>query len=98
MHFNIEMALNGRIVIPQKVRELLGLQSGGTIILHVDEDDNVQMTTRRHGLMQAQRMTLAAVKDTEWEHRSAVDALIEDRRLAAEREDEDLFGTPRSAA
>ncbi len=98
MHFKIEMASNGRIVVPQKVRELLGLQNGGTVILDVDGDDGVRMTTRRHGLMQAQRMTLAAIKGTEWEHRSAVDALIEDRRLAAEREDEELFGSTRSAA
>lgn len=72
---------NGRIVIPASFRRALGIKSGDTIVLHI-EDDELRMTTLRQRLAKAQRLVRKHVPPTV----SLADELIAERREAAKRE------------
>jgi AbrB family looped-hinge helix DNA binding protein len=72
---------NGRVVIPAPFRRALGIESGDTIVLRI-ENDELRMTTLRQRLAKAQKLVRAHIKPT----RSLADELIAERREAARRE------------
>jgi AbrB family looped-hinge helix DNA binding protein len=72
---------NGRIVIPSSFRRALGIKSGDTIVLRV-ENDELRITTLRQRLAKAQQLVRAHVDSAT----SLVDELIAERREAARRE------------
>jgi AbrB family looped-hinge helix DNA binding protein len=72
---------NGRVVIPASFRRALGIQSGDTIVLRI-ENDELRITTLRQRLAKAQQMVRKHVPSTT----SLVDELIAERREAARRE------------
>jgi AbrB family looped-hinge helix DNA binding protein len=74
---------NGRVVIPASFRRALGIHSGDTIVLRI-ENDELRITTLRQRLAKAQRLVRAHVSPTA----SLADELIAERREAARRETE----------
>ncbi len=72
---------NGRIVIPSSFRRALGIRSGDTVVLRI-ENDELRITTLRQRLAKAQQLVRAHVPP----HTSLVDELIAERREAAKRE------------
>jgi AbrB family looped-hinge helix DNA binding protein len=72
---------NGRIVIPSSFRRALGIQSGDTVVLRI-ENDELRVTTLRQRLAKAQQLVRAHVAPGT----SLVDELIAERREAARRE------------
>jgi AbrB family looped-hinge helix DNA binding protein len=72
---------NGRIVIPTSFRRALGISSGDTVVLRI-ENDELRITTLRQRLAKAQQLVRDHVAPT----RSLVDELIAERRKAARRE------------
>jgi AbrB family looped-hinge helix DNA binding protein len=72
---------NGRVVIPASFRRALGIQSGDTVILRI-ENDELRITTLRQRLAKAQQLVHKHVPRTT----SLVDELIAERREAARRE------------
>jgi AbrB family looped-hinge helix DNA binding protein len=72
---------NGRVVIPASFRRALGIQSGDTIILRI-ENNELRITTLRQRLTKAQQIVRKHVPPTT----SLVDELIAERREAARRE------------
>jgi len=72
---------NGRIVIPSSFRRALGLSSGDTVVLRI-ENDELRITTLRQRLAKAQKLIRKHVAPTT----SLVDELIAERREAARRE------------
>jgi bifunctional DNA-binding transcriptional regulator/antitoxin component of YhaV-PrlF toxin-antitoxin module len=95
MGYEIKMAANGRIVVPLAARKELGLEHGGVLSLDAVGGE-VRLRSRLQGLRDAQRMTLEMIKGTDWEHKSAVDWLIEERREAFEQEERKLLGDPKA--
>jgi AbrB family looped-hinge helix DNA binding protein len=74
---------NGRVVIPASFRRALGIHSGDTIVLRI-ENNELRITTLRQRLQKAQRLVRAHVAPTT----SLADELIAQRREAARRETE----------
>jgi AbrB family looped-hinge helix DNA binding protein len=72
---------NGRVVIPASFRRALGIQSGDTVVLRI-EDNELRITTLRQRLAKAQQIVRKHVPPTT----SLVDELIAERREAARRE------------
>jgi len=72
---------NGRVVIPASFRRALGIQSGDTVVLRI-ENDELRITTLRQRLAKAQQFVHKHVPGTI----SLVDELIAERREAARRE------------
>jgi AbrB family looped-hinge helix DNA binding protein len=72
---------NGRVVIPAAFRRALGIQSGETVVLRI-ENDELRITTLRQRLAKAQQLVHKHLPPTV----SLVDELIADRREAARRE------------
>jgi AbrB family looped-hinge helix DNA binding protein len=72
---------NGRLVIPASFRRALGIASGDTVVLRLDNDE-LKITTLRHRLKKAQEIVRKIVPRTA----SLVDELISERREAARRE------------
>jgi len=72
---------NGRVVIPASFRRALGIQSGDTVVLRI-ENDELRITTLRQRLAKAQQLVHKHVPRTI----SLVDELIAERREAARRE------------
>ncbi len=72
---------NGRIVIPSSFRRALGIRSGDTVVLRI-ENDELRITTLRQRLAKAQQLVHAHVP----RRTSLVDELIAERREAAKRE------------
>lgn len=72
---------NGRVVIPASFRRALGIQSGDTVVLRL-ENNELRITTLRQRLTQAQQIVRKHVAPTI----SLVDELIAERREAARRE------------
>ena len=72
---------NGRVVIPAAFRRALGIQSGDTVVLRI-ENDELRITTLRQRLAKAQQLVHKHVPSTT----SLVDELIAERREAARRE------------
>jgi AbrB family looped-hinge helix DNA binding protein len=72
---------NGRIVIPSSFRRALGISSGDTVVLRI-ENDELRITTLRQRLAKAQQLVRKHVAPAT----SLVDELIAERRQAARRE------------
>jgi AbrB family looped-hinge helix DNA binding protein len=72
---------NGRIVIPSSFRRVLGIRSGDTVVLRI-ENNELRITTLRQRLAKAQQLVRAHVAPKT----SLVDELIAERREAAKRE------------
>ena len=82
MAFDAKVALNGRLVLPKRVREALGMADGGTVVFSV-EGDEVKLTSIRQSISRAQQLYRHyATSDL------TVDDFIAERRAEAAREDE----------
>lgn len=53
MVMDVQVAQNGRMVLPKPVRDALGMADGGTVLLSV-EGDEVKLTSIRHSIKRAQ--------------------------------------------
>jgi AbrB family looped-hinge helix DNA binding protein len=78
---------NGRVVIPASFRHALGMQSGDTVVLRL-EDNELLITALRQRVVKAQQLVRKHVAPTT----SLVDELIAERREAARQ---DLNRDPR---
>lgn len=77
---DVQVAENGRILLPAFVREAMGVQGGAKLILTL-EGDEVRLTPLHHGISRARalyRQNVTSGRSTE--------AFIEDRRLEAARD------------
>lgn len=72
---------NGRIVIPASYRKALGIKSGDTLILSM-EDEELRIMTMKRRIQRAQQLVRKYVKPGV----SLVDELIAERREAAKSE------------
>jgi AbrB family looped-hinge helix DNA binding protein len=72
---------NGRVVIPASFRRALGIQSGDTVVLRI-ENNELRITTLQQRLAKAQQLVRKHVKG----NTSLTDELIAERREAARRE------------
>lgn len=72
---------NGRLVIPAAFRKALGIASGDTVVLRLD-DGELKITTLRQRIKRSQQIVRKYVPRTV----SLVDELITERREAAKRE------------
>lgn len=71
----------GRIVIPQPMREALGVKEGDDLLLEIDES-GLHVRSVRHAVKRAQQTVAKYVKPG----RSLAAELIAERRREAERE------------
>jgi AbrB family looped-hinge helix DNA binding protein len=78
---HIRINENGRVVIPASFRRAMGITSGDTVVLRLDNDE-LRITTLRKRLKRAQQIVRKHVPRTT----SLVDELIAERREAARRE------------
>ncbi len=85
----INIADNGRMVLPRAVRELLGIQQAGVVFLSIDGDE-VKLEPMQAGVKRAQALYKAsAARDF------SSDDFLRERRLESEREnlkDQKYFG------
>jgi AbrB family looped-hinge helix DNA binding protein len=72
---------NGRVVIPARFRERLGIRAGDEVLLQL-EDDELRITTFQRNLDRARRLVRKHVEPG----LSLVDELIAERRESARRE------------
>jgi antitoxin PrlF len=77
----VRIGENGRIVIPVKMRRILGVETGDEVILQ-PEENTVRITTRRQRIEEARRQIRRYIKPGT----NAVDELIAERREAAKHE------------
>jgi AbrB family looped-hinge helix DNA binding protein len=77
----VRIGENGRIVIPAKMRRILGVETGDEVILQ-PEENTVRITTRRQRIEEARRQIRRYIKPGT----NAVDELIAERREAAKHE------------
>jgi AbrB family looped-hinge helix DNA binding protein len=78
---HIRINENGRVVIPASFRRAMGITSGDTIVLRLDNDE-LRIISLRKRLKRAQEIVRKHVPRTT----SLVDELIAERREAARRE------------
>ncbi|MBB3880895.1 AbrB/MazE/SpoVT family DNA-binding domain-containing protein [Sphingomonas pseudosanguinis] len=74
---DINVAGNGRMVLPASVRKAMGLHGDTKIILTV-EDDQVRLSPIGHGVSRAQALYRAHAK-----HARTTDDFLEDRKAEA---------------
>ncbi len=72
---------SGRVVIPASFRRALGINSGDTLVVRI-ENNELRLTTLRQRLAKARQIIRKHVPSTT----SLVDELIAERRQAAKRE------------
>ena len=78
---NTKVTEGGRIVIPAKLRQVLGIEIGENVTLSI-KDNTLQITTRKEALRRLQALVRKHVP----EGVSLVDELIQDRREEAANE------------
>jgi AbrB family looped-hinge helix DNA binding protein len=78
---HVRIGENGRIVIPAKMRRILGVETGDEVILQ-PEENTVRITTRRQRIEEARRQIRRYINPGT----NAVDELIAERREAAKHE------------
>jgi AbrB family looped-hinge helix DNA binding protein len=78
---HVSMATNGRLVIPARVRDQLGMAQGGSFAVHV-ENGSVRLEPMAQAIAEVQALVRAYVPDGI----SLSAELIADRRAAAARE------------
>ncbi len=76
----VKLDKQGRVLIPAEIREQLGLEPGGTLLMRV-EGERLILWTPAAGWRMAQAIASQYAPD-----RSMVDELIAERRAEAERE------------
>ena len=76
-----KIAEGGRIVIPAKLRQILGIEIGENVTLSI-KDNSLQITTQKEALRRIQALVRKHVP----EGVSLVDELINDRREEAANE------------
>ena len=76
-----KVAEGGRIVIPAKFREALGIKIGGEVTVSL-KGGSLEISTREQALRRIQEMMKGKIKPG----RSVVDELIRERREEAARE------------
>jgi AbrB family looped-hinge helix DNA binding protein len=81
MYQRVAMASNGRLVIPANVRSELGMQDGGTFIVHV-QNGQIRLEPIHAAVARAQAIVRQYVPETA----RLVGELTEDRRREAESE------------
>jgi AbrB family looped-hinge helix DNA binding protein len=74
---DINVASNGRMVLPASVRKAMGLHGDAKVILTV-EDDQVRLTPIGHGVSRAQALYCAHAKQVR-----TTDDFLEERRAEA---------------
>lgn len=74
---DINVASNGRMVLPASVRKAMGLHGDAKIILTV-EDDQVRLSPIGHGVSRAQALYRAHAK-----HARTTDDFLDDRKAEA---------------
>lgn len=80
--FDARVSHNGRLVLPKRVREALGMPEGGTVVFSV-EGDQVKLTSILQSIGHAQTLYRRyAINDL------SVDDFLADRRAEAARERE----------
>ncbi len=80
---DVHVANNGRMVLPKSVRETLGVEKGGAIVLSV-VDGEVKLTPIRHSVARAQALYRQHARGA-----FSVDDFLKERREEAAREDND---------
>jgi len=78
---HVMMSSNGRLVIPAKVRQQLGMPNGGSFVMRVENGE-----VRLEPIAQAIARVQALVRRYVPEGVSLVDELSAERRIAAESE------------
>lgn len=81
MSARIRIGTGGRIVIPQPMREALGVKEGDDLLLEIDES-GLHVRSVRQGVRLAQQTVARYIK----RGRSLAAELIAERRREAERE------------
>lgn len=77
----VNVAQNGRMVLPAEVRRAIGLDGAGQLRIEVTEG-GAQITTRRQALLRARARIRSIVPAT----RSLSEELVADRRREVEQE------------
>lgn len=77
----VNVAENGRMVLPAEVRRAIGLEGAGQLRIEVTEN-GAQITTRRQALLRARERIQAIVPAT----RSLSEELVVDRRREVEHD------------
>lgn len=77
---DVQVAENGRILLPAFVREAMGVQGGAKLILTLEADE-VRLTPLHHGISRARALYRQNVTSDR-----SIEAFIEERRLEAARE------------
>ena len=77
----VNVAENGRMVLPAEVRRAIGLDGAGQLRIEVTEG-GAQITTRRQALLRARARIRSIVPAT----RSLSEELVADRRCEVEQE------------
>ena len=86
---DINVASNGRMVLPASVRKAMGLQGDAKIILTI-EDDQVRLSPIGHGVSRAQALYRQHAR-----HARTTDDFLEDRKAeAAADHGEDMSAVP----
>jgi AbrB family looped-hinge helix DNA binding protein len=80
--FTVAMGERGRLVLPARLRQRLGLQPGDRLIVTVEADGGFRVVSARDLARRARGLFRDAAPG-----RSLVDELIAERREAARRED-----------
>ena len=83
---DVNVASNGRMVLPAAVRKAMGLQGDTKVILTV-EDDQVRLSPIRHGVSRAQALYREHAK-----YARTTDDFLEDRKADAASDLGELAG------
>lgn len=81
-HYSVTVGARGRVVLPASLRERLGIGEGDRIVLAVQSDGSVRMTSLREVIRGMEGIYAHLAPD-----RSLVDELIAERREEARREE-----------
>lgn len=79
--FSTQLGDRGRLVLPAAIRKRLNLHQGDQLLLSVEPDGSLRMTSARQAVRETRGLYRAPAR-----HRSLVDELIADRRREARRE------------
>ena len=80
---HIKVASNGRMVLPRPVREALGMENGGIVVLSV-EGDEIRLSSIRQSVQRAQQLYRQYVSND-----LPAEEFIRERREDAAREERD---------
>ncbi len=85
--YSVLLGEKGRVVLPAEVRENLGLETGDRLLLAIDPDGALRLTSARRAAARLKGMFAHLAPG-----RSLVDELLEERRREAEEEERDASG------